>query len=295
MTITDEELIGEFKKRLNEKNMALTDLRAVTKNLEMVNKKLQDSERLKTDFLSNIRNEINNPLTVMVALSKELASAKPTDVTKFQGLANMLHKEALSLDFQIRNVLIAAELESGEFTLHVTRVNVSSLVDECVNNLLPIIEEKSVVVERTGPSPAWINTDSDKLQITLSNLIHNAVVFSNDGGVVEVSFRETDKTFICSIRDEGIGMKKEDQGVIFDRFKQLDTGMRKKYMGHGIGLSVAKGSVNFMDGDISVESDPGKGSTFTVTVPLRSEEESEGFSTEGMEFFGDDLDGEQEF
>ena len=295
MTITDEELIGEFKKRLDEKNMALTDLRAVTKNLEMVNRKLQDSERLKTDFLSNIRNEINNPLTVMVALSKELASVKPTDVTKFQGLASMLHKEALSLDFQIRNVLIAAELESGECSLHITRVNVSSLVDECVQSFLPIIEEKGIVLKRQGPSPAWINTDSDKLQITLSNLIHNAVVFSNDGGEVDISFRETDETFICSIRDNGIGMKKEDHEVIFDRFKQLDTGMRKKYMGHGIGLSVAKGAVNFMDGDISVESEPGKGSIFTVTVPLRSESESEGFSTEGMEFFGDDLEGEQEF
>jgi signal transduction histidine kinase len=275
--------------------MALTDLRAVTKNLEMVNRKLQDSERLKTDFLSNIRNEINNPLTVMVALSEELATAKPTDVTRFQGLASMLHKEALSLDFQIRNVLVAAELESGECSVHVTRVNVHSLIDDCVKNLLPIIEEKGIVVEKKGPSPAWINTDSEKLQTTLSNLLHNAVVFSNDGGVVEISFRESDETFICSIRDEGIGMKKEDHGVIFDRFKQLDTGMRKRYMGHGIGLSVAKGAVNFMDGDISVESEPGKGSIFTVTVPLCSEEESEGFSTEGMEFFGDDLDGEQEF
>lgn len=295
MTITDDELIEEFKKRLDEKNMALNDLRAVTKNLEMVNRKLQDSERLKTDFLSNIRNEINNPLTVMVALSEELASAKPTDVTKFQGLASMLHKEALSLDFQIRNVLVAAELESGEFSLHVTRVNINSLLDECVKNLIPIIEEKGIVVERKGPSPVWVNTDAEKLQITLSNLLHNAVIFSNDGGVVEVSLRESDETFICSIRDEGIGMKKEDQGVIFDRFKQLDTGMRKKYMGHGIGLSVAKGAMNFMDGDISVESEPGKGSIFTVTVPLRSEEESEGYSTEGMEFFGDNLDGEQEF
>lgn len=295
MTITDGELIEEFKKRLDEKNMALNDLRAVTKNLEMVNRKLQDSERLKTDFLSNIRNEINNPLTVMVALSEELASAKPTDVTKFQGLASMLHKEALSLDFQIRNVLVAAELESGEFSLHVTRVNINSLLDDCVKNLIPIIEEKGIVVEKKGPSPVWVNTDAEKLQITLSNLLHNAVIFSNDGGIVEVSLRESEETFICSIRDEGIGMKKEDQGVIFDRFKQLDTGMRKKYMGHGIGLSVAKGAMNFMDGDISVESEPGKGSIFTVTVPLRSEEESEGYSTEGMEFFGDDLDGEQEF
>ena len=295
MTITDDELIEEFKKRLDEKNMALTDLRAVTKNLEMVNRKLQDSERLKTDFLSNIRNEINNPLTVMVALSEELASAKPTDVTKFQGLASMLHKEALSLDFQIRNVLIAAELESGEFNLHVTRVNVNSLIDECLKNLIPIVDGKGIVVEKKGPSPLWVNTDSEKLQITLLNLLHNAVVFSDDGGTIEISIRESDETFICSVRDEGVGMKKEDQGLIFDRFKQLDTGMRKKYMGHGIGLSVAKEAMNFMDGDISVDSKPGKGSTFTVTVPLRSEEESEGFSTEGMEFFDDKMGGEQEF
>ena len=295
MTITDDELIEEFKKRLDEKNMALTDLRAVTKNLEMVNRKLQDSERLKTDFLSNIRNEINNPLTVMVALSEELANAKPTDVTKFQGLASMLHKEALSLDFQIRNVLVAAELESGEFNLHVTRVNINSLIDECLKNLSPIVEEKGIVVEKKGPSPVWINTDSDKLQIALLNLLHNAVVFSNEGGIIEISTRESDETFICSIRDEGIGMKKEDQGLIFDRFKQLDTGMRKRYMGHGIGLSVSKEAINFMDGDITVDSKPGKGSIFTVTVPIRSEEESEGFSTEGMEFFDDERGGEQEF
>jgi len=292
MKITDEELIEEFKTRLEDKNRALSDLRAVTKNLETLNKKLQESEKLKSDFLSNIRNEINNPLTVMVALSEELSTMKSVEEDRFRGIAGMLHKEALKLDFQIKNILIAAELESGENYLHITKVNIHSLLEECLMTFGPMIDEKGIIIKKSGPSPFWLNTDSEKMTLALSNIISNAIMFNKEGGTIDISIRECDDTFFCSVKDEGIGIAKDDQAVIFDRFKQLDTGMRKKYMGHGLGLSVAMAAVNFMDGTITVDSNPGKGSTFTLTVPDRSEEETEGVSTEGTEFFFDE---EQEF
>ncbi len=292
MKMKDEALIDELKKRLEDKNKALTDLRSATKNLEKVNKKLQESEKLKSDFLSNIRNEINNPLTVMVALSAELGSMKSCEEKKFKGLAAMLHKEALVLDFQMRNILTAAELEAGESYFHITKVNVQSLIDECLNGFRPFIDENSLKIKRVGPSPLWANTDSEKLYIIISNLISNAVVFNKEGGLIEISVSKSDDTFSCSVRDEGIGIAKGDQKVIFDSFKQLDMGMRKKYRGHGIGLSVVMAAINLLDGSISVDSAPEKGSTFTLKIPVRSEEETEGVSTEGMEFFTDD---EQEF
>ena len=292
MYMKDEALIDELKKRLDDKNKALVDLRSATKNLEQVNKKLQESEKLKSDFLSNIRNEINNPLTVMVALSAELGSMKSCEEKKFKGLAAMLHKEALILDFQMRNILTAAELEAGESYLHITKVNVQSVIDDCVNSFRPFIDENGLKIKRVGPSPMWANTDSEKLYSILSNIINNAIIFNKEGGLIEITVGESEGVFTCSIRDEGIGIAKGDQKVIFDSFKQLDMGMRKKYRGHGIGLSVVMAAINLLEGSISVKSAPDKGSTFTLEIPVRSEEETEGVSTEGMEFFTDD---EQEF
>ena len=296
MKIADDELVEELKKRLEERGLALEDLRSATKNLEKVNRKLQESEKLKSNFLSNIRNEINNPLTTLVNLSGELADMHSCEGKKFRDLATMLHSEALYLDFQMRNILMAADLEAGEIDLNITKVDMNSLIDDCVNTCAPLIDERKITLKKNGPSDLWVNSDYEKIYIAILNLLSNAIVFNRDGGAIEVIFGKEENRMFCSIKDEGIGIKTADQKVIFDQFKQLDAGMRKQYRGHGLGLSVVKAVADFLNGDIELESKIGKGSTFTFTAPDRPEEEVEGLYADGMELFIDDSSGEdQEF
>jgi len=125
--IDDETLLEALKKKLEENRIAVTNLRAMTQNLEAVNEKLRQSESLKTDFLSNIRNEINNPLASIMGLTKQVVDRK-ADADRTREIAGMIYHEAFDLDFQLRNIFAAAELEAGETTPSVALVDVAALV-----------------------------------------------------------------------------------------------------------------------------------------------------------------------
>lgn len=296
MNLSDEELIEELKTRLDEKNRALYDLRAATKSLEEINRKLRESESLKSDFLSNMKNEINNPLTGLVTLSGELATMeiRPDDDNKskkiYQNIAAMLHFEALNLDFLIRNVLAAAELESGEVELHITKIDIKSLIADVLKAFIPLIEEHEINVVTEGPDSLFINSDAEKIGFAMSNLISNGIIFNKKGGNLTVFFKEADDKFIFSVCDEGIGIREEDQKSIYDRFKQLDEGRNKKFKGQGLGLSLTKAIADLLEGSIEIESTEGQGSRFTLITPNMADADSEGLSIEGTEFFFDDDD-----
>lgn len=285
MKVTDERLVNEVRKRLDQKNTALADLKELTKSLEQVNKKLQESERLKSSFISNLKNEINNPLTSLVALSGELVTLDLKDEKKYRTIAGMINYEARNLDFQIRNVLMVSEIESGENPLHITRVEACSLIGECIENFGHLLDDKAIRVDSEEQAPLWINTDTDKLAIILSNLISNGIVFNKEGGKLKISVDVGAGCFRFVVKDEGIGIRAEDQETIFDWFKQLDTGLTKRYRGHGLGLSVAKAAADLLGGSISVESEPGNGSTFTLRMPLQDNQKVNEVYLDGVDFF----------
>ncbi len=301
MNLSDGELIEELKKRLDEKNRALYDLRAATKSLEETNSKLRESESLKSDFLSNMKNEINNPLTGLVTLSGELATMEISpdndgqSEKMYKNIAAMVHFEALNLDYLIRNVLVAAELEAGEVELRITKIDVKSLLADVLNAFIPLIEEHDINVITESPDSLFINSDAEKIGFAMSNLISNGIVFNRKGGNLTISLKESDDKFLFSVCDEGIGINPRDQKSIFDRFKQLDEGRSKKFKGQGLGLSVTQAIADLLEGSIKIESAEGKGSTFTLIIPNMAEADSEGLSVEGTEFFFDDDDDETEF
>lgn len=292
--ISDDLLVDELKKRLNEKNVALFDLKALTKNLELMNTKLEESERLKSFFLSNIKNEINNPLTALITLSGELTEIGIGDLEKYKKVSKMVHSEVLNLDFQIRNILTSAELEAGDAFPQYTRVDVNSVIDNAIKNLRPIIEDNSVTIEIEERADTWMNTDSDMLGVLVSNIIANGIIFNKDYGVLHISVSIHDELLVIKIRDEGIGIDESNQKIIFDRFRQLDRGVTKRFRGHGLGLSVSQAIADLLNGSIEVESTLGEGSTFTVILPVNSGLEVDGSTFDGAELFFSDDDEDDE-
>jgi len=134
--------------------------------------------------------------------------------------------------------------------------------------------------------PLRINTDAEKLQIILSNLLANAVEFSLEGGVVQVSISlDEEKGLLLSVQDHGRGIANEDLGRIFDRFVQLETGSTRCHAGHGLGLSITKTLIDLLQGTITVESSPGNGSIFTLTLPPTSIADDENCFAEGGNLF----------
>jgi signal transduction histidine kinase len=290
--IDDEMLLDELKKRLEENRIAVANLRTMTQNLEAVNEKLRQSESLKTDFLSNIRNEINNPLTSIMGLTKQIVDKK-SDADRAREIAGMIYHEAFDLDFQLRNIFAAAELEAGEIISSVALVDVAGLVRNQRAAFAHKAAEKKVSLNFQCVSPdgdgITFKTNPEWLQKVISNLLANAIEFCHEGKNVTLRVWLEGVRLNIAIADEGPGIPEADRKKVFDRFVQLDTGVRKRHKGHGLGLSIVKALVGMLNGSIVLADNNGNGCVFTVSL---AEMETGGLvdvtSGDGNEFiFGD--------
>lgn len=279
--LSDEELIQELRDRFAQNKRSLSEYKRLMGELEELNRKLQESERVKSDFLSNIRNEIVNPLTTLLGLSRNLLLFDWPNQESVRSAAALIHKEALNLDFQLKNIFTAAELEAGERVPKVTKVNLIDLFDSVVESLQPWIAEKKIDVmiknenSSSGKRELPFTTDAEMFRLILANLLNNAVEFSHRKGKVEVQIGLRGEGLHLSVRDYGIGIDGKDQEKIFDRFRQLDSGAGKQHPGHGLGLSVVRDLVEMLGGRITVTSRKGEGALFIVQLP-ESEEENSG-------------------
>ncbi len=294
INLSDEQLVEELKFRLEQSRKSLKDLSVVNRKLLDMNRKLEESESLKSNFLSNIRNEINNPLNAIIGLAAQMADiVKKPEISE---LVNMIFSEAFNLDFQLRNIFIAAELEAGETAPNIENVEVTSIVLGVLENFSTQAAQKSISLRTTlvGQDPEgqlYFPTDAQKLQVIVANLVANAIEYSSAGCEVVVLIEQDEAGLKLQVQDQGIGIAEPDLKRIFDRFVQLDTGPTRAHLGHGLGLSVVKALLDMLMGDIQVKSVPDVGTLFTITIPPATVD-SEGltFAEGGNLFLFDQMD-----
>lgn len=286
--LTDEELIEDLRERFAFNQAALNDLREMTRKLEDMNARLQESEALKGHFLSNIRNEINNPLTSIMGLSSQCMHGA-TDPERFASITRMIYEEAFHLDFQLQNIFMAAELEAGETEPAYARVDVQTIIDRVVEAVEYQISEKRLQMAVEPAGNLVFPTDARMLRLVLINLLANAVEFSPEGKTVRLTAQIIDEALQIAVIDQGVGIDPADHAAIFDRFRQLDTGTTKVHRGHGLGLSLVKSLVDLMGGELALDSRRGAGCRFTLTLPPPAEAVQD-VAQEGNLFFFDDAE-----
>lgn len=286
--LTDEQLIEELRIRMKENTDALEELK-------ILNKKLEESEALKSHFISNITNEIVNPFASILGLSKNILSVKKENWKKVFSMVAMIQSEAFSLDFQLKNVFAAAKIEAGEVYPEIGNVDILNLVKSVTESFRIEAHKKRITFEIINNckvediSVFIFKTDPEKLKLILSNLINNAVKFSYNDSVVAVRIWFIKKELYISVFDHGIDISKEYQQLIFDRFKRVDSSITSINRGHGLGLSIIKSLVDLLGGDVIFDSDKKKGTIFTINIP-ESNQEEESFTTSlnGNEIFFED-------
>ena len=292
MNITDDELIQELSNRFAQSRKAFSDLSVVNRKLLEMNERLERSESLKSNFLSNIRNEINNPLNAIMGLAGQLAIVGAGN-EEIRFLSSLIGTEANHLDFQLKNIFMAAELEAGEVSPRSVKVHIASALNELVDSFLHSAAKKNVSLVLEQPEDEGdhvIVIDFEKFHIVVSNLIANAIEYSSEGGSVEISYSVAgDGSLQVLVQDHGVGIAPEDQQRIFDRFVQLDTGTTRSHLGHGLGLSITKALLDLVQGSIRLVSSPGEGTLFTVSIPPCSIlDDEDSFSEAGNLFLFDD-------
>lgn len=291
--LSDKELLDALKERFEQKNVALSELRTLMEQLKNVNTKLAESEALKSHFISNITNEIINPFTSILGLSKSILAIKEGDWHKVKSMASLIHSEAFSLDFQLKNIFAAAEIEAGESTPQILNVKITELIKNVIESFEPEAEKKQIEITNIDniskiAGDFTFKTDPEKIQIMLANLIDNAIKFSSAASKVEVKSWLDDGLLKLSVKDYGIGISPENQKIIFDRFKRLDTGINSINRGHGLGLSINRAFLDLLNGTIDVESQKKQGAYFIITLPEFTQQ-SQDYAEDGNEiFFGND-------
>ncbi len=289
---TDEELIEEIRRRFEFNQNALNDMCAMTRKLEQVNVKLQESEALKSQFLSNIRNEINNPLSAIMGLAGQFFD-RSCDPEVCRKAISMIYAEAFNLDYQLQNVFMAAELEAGDAEPAFAMVDISSVLNSCLDKLGYRISDKGLSISRKIPEDLVFPTDAQKIEIILLNLLGNAVEFTERSGQITLEVDENKHGLIVSISDNGPGISAADQEIIFDRFRQLEAGATKGHRGHGLGLSICWALAELLGGVLDLDSQPGHGSRFVLSLP-RPDVETVVHASDGNFFIFDDTEGEIE-
>jgi signal transduction histidine kinase len=205
---------------------------------------------------------------------------------KVMHTSSLIYAEAFTLDFQLKNIFAAAEIEAGEFLLGHLKVDIKSLIEGVTSSYNHILKKKKITLKITSSLEEGIRftTDSEKIQIVISNILNNAIEYSNEGSQIDVSYKIEHNVLSISIADQGVGIPLEKQRAIYDRFKQLDAGTTKSHHGHGLGLSITSAVMQLLAGNISLESTEGKGSTFIISVPQGDVNDNDDFSSDGNEF-----------
>ena len=293
--LSDTALLEELRRRIERTNQTVGELTTLNDELRAVNKKLEESEALKSHFISNITNEIINPFTSILGLSRAILSVDKESWKKVVSMVALIHSEAFSLDFQFRNIFFAAKVEAGEEVPEVVSVDIQALVDGIIESFRYELRKRQVEVKVHNRLPKddtkegnfAFNTDPIYLKLVLANLLSNALNFSKKESSVDVTLEMAGEELRITVQDYGAGIAPDRLSRIFDRFTRGNDTINSVTRGHGLGLSVSKAVIDLLGGRIEVESQLGEGSKFTVVVPA-STLPSDGYAPEANEIFFDD-------
>lgn len=293
--LTDEQILQELEKRFRQNKKSLQELQKLTNQLTEVNKKLEESEAMKTHFISNITNEIINPFAAILGLSKNILQSEGEDWEKIISMVHLIHSEAFNLDFQLKNIFAAAKIEAGEWSPEITNVDINQLIQSLIDNFKYEIDKKKINLQYSfdiypGVEKSfYFPTDPEKLNLILANLLSNAIKFSYDAGKVIIKAKLVDDDIEISVTDFGAGVSKENKKIIFNRFKRIDPGINSVNRGHGLGLSINKAIIDMLNGQLDMDSKPDEKTVFKIVLPPGKPIDGiEGFASDGNEFLFDD-------
>ncbi|MFB7152531.1 HAMP domain-containing protein, partial [Streptomyces virginiae] len=287
------ELLAQQNRDIEVKNTEIEEARQV---LEERAEQLAVSMRYKSEFLANMSHELRTPLNSLLILAKLLADNADENLSPKQvEFAETIHGAGSDLLQLINDILDLSKVEAGKMDVSPTRIALVQLVDYVEATFRPLTAEKGLDFSvRVSPElPATLHTDEQRLLQVLRNLLSNAVKFTDTGAVELVirpagadvptaireqlleagSLREADADLIAfSVTDTGIGIAASKMLVIFEAFKQADGTTSRKYGGTGLGLSISREIARLLGGEIHAASEPGRGSTFTLYLPLHPSE-----------------------
>ncbi|EOR96059.1 Signal transduction histidine kinase [Arcticibacter svalbardensis MN12-7] len=264
--------LEERSKVLEEKNQLI-----VERNLDIQKKseELEQSTKYKSEFLANMSHELRTPLNSILLLSRLLSENTEQNLNEDQiEYGRVIHSSGNGLLSLIDEILDLSKIEAGKMELEYQNTAVKDIMLDLKSLFGPIAKEKSLELNMHVDSdiPEIIRIDKMRFEQVIKNLLSNALKFTARGSVLMNVTSSNKRGFInFSVKDTGIGIAKDKQNHVFEAFQQADGSTRRKYGGTGLGLSISRELVKLQGGELLIASEPGKGSEFTVVIPIHPE------------------------
>jgi signal transduction histidine kinase/CheY-like chemotaxis protein/CHASE3 domain sensor protein len=239
--------------------------------LSSKNTEIEKAYKVKSDFLSSMSHELRTPLNSIIGFSSVLLGPSGDPVTDDQRMAlEKVLKNGRHLLQLINDILDISKLESGRMTLSVETEDVTTILSNCILIVEPLIQSKRLALTQDiQPDLPPMTTDIVKVRQIIVNLLSNASKFTEKGGIsIKVTQRENEMISFA-VKDSGIGIAQKDFDRVFEEFQQVDSSNTRKYKGTGLGLPIARKLARMLGGDLTVNSELGQGSTFTMTIPAK--------------------------
>src|SRR5436190_334006 len=278
---------NHFFNRLRFREFALRyELDQNRLQLEESNRKLKELDQIKSRFFANISHELRTPLTLLLAPLEALLHqrGRVTD-PETRGLLTTMHSNGMRLLKLINDLLDLVRLESGRMEVKREPLELTDFIKGMASAARQVADDKRIKLETwVAPELGTVLADRDKLEKILLNLLFNALKFTPAGGRVDLRAEKQDGDLVLRVKDTGMGISPKNLPYIFDRFWQADGSARRKYQGVGIGLALVKELAEIQDGKVSVESEEGKGTAFTVQFPcVKAESKAESRPAQAIE------------
>lgn len=271
-----QQLSEAFNNMLTHLRTAQTSLSVRLDELSALNRSLDESNRIKTDFLSNVSHELRTPLVSIIGfaeLLRDAAQNPSADTRRTLRFAENILTSGRSLLELINDLLDLAKMEAGKMSLHVSAFSLEDVCGALVDLMRPESDKRRQTLTldvRPGLPP--FHSDSGKIKQILFNLLSNAIKFTPPEGTISLTVEPAgDAAATITVRDSGPGIPPDKQEVIFEKFMQIDSSRTREYEGTGLGLAITRNLATMLGGRIHLESEPGHGATFVVRLPARIE------------------------
>jgi CheY-like chemotaxis protein/nitrogen-specific signal transduction histidine kinase len=250
----------------------ITEAKKAQEALRQAQEEAQRANRAKSEFLARMSHELRTPLNAILGFSELLgddATGRFDDATRHRFL-NQIHSSGQHLLQLINDILDLSKVEAGQMDLHFEPVALGNLIDEVRATVEPLARSKAIALNTESLPELRLVADAAKVRQMLLNLVSNAIKFTPDGGRIDIRMRHVESWVEIAVTDSGIGIAEQDLGHLFTEFHRLDAGPGHQQEGTGLGLALTRRFAELHGGQVTVESELGKGSTFTLRLPLEA-------------------------
>ena len=251
---------------------AALDRARLLERLKEANAQLVEANKHKSVFLASMSHELRTPLNAILGFSELLIDApdgQHSSTTRLRFL-QQIHTSGKHLLGLINDILDLSKIEAGQMELRIQPLSVSEMIDQVRSTVESLTTQKQIHLEADSTGIGDIEADAGKFKQMLLNLVSNAIKFTPTGGKVRIYGRRLADAVEVSVADTGIGIARSDQVRIFDEFQQVDAGVDRQQQGTGLGLTLTRRFARLHGGDVTVESEAGSGSVFTIRMPLQA-------------------------